>query len=724
MISFNSEKRVFTLTGRDFSYVIYINDCGVLQNAYFGACLPETDSGYFADSLCKADEPSAADLNHGMRYNSMPGELGFYGRGDFREPTVIARRHNGQRLSEFVYVTHRVFPGAPKLPGLPGVRCGDETLEILLRDKLSAVEVKLLYTVSADSGVLVRSLVLANRGDEPITLERAFSFCVDLPDSDYHLLRLEGVHMGERRPEITELGHGITRIGSTRGGSSHQMNPFVALLRPDCAEESGDCLGFGLIYSGSFALTAEHTDESLIRVQGGINDLGFEWKLMPGEEFHTPQVAIGYSGDGLGALSRIYADFYRDKIIPPAFVRKKRPIVINNWEATYFQFDNEKIFRIIDEAAELGMDTFVLDDGWFGERNDDTSSLGDWYVNEKKLEGGLDAVISHCKEKGLRFGLWFEPEMICKKSTLFEKHPEYVLGAPGIEPVYSRNQWLLDFTRKDVVDCVFDMVSQILSNHEISYVKWDMNRFMSEFYSRELPPDRQGEVAHRYTLGVYDFAERLTKTYPDVLFEGCASGGGRFDGGMLYYFPQIWTSDNTDGFDRTEIQWGTSLCYPLSSMSCHVSVCPNHQTGRTTPFNTRAAVASLGAFGYELDLSKLSVEEKEQVKGQIANYKHIQELILDGDLYRLSDPFTSDYFCELVVSKDKTKAYVVGERARVRPHDRPRRIRLKGLDENRRYLIEQLNVTASGKALMQAGVTVPYLGDFGSWMWNIKEISE
>ncbi len=455
MIDFNSDKRVFTMTGKGFSYVIFINGCGVVQNAYFGAGLSRTDGAFFADYLCKDYEPPVTNPNHKMLFNEMPGELGFYGRGDFREPTVIARRSHGQRMSEFVYVCHRIFSGVPELPGLPCVRSGDETLELLLRDELSEVEVKLLYTVSDTSDVLVRSLVIANQGCEAVALERAFSFCTEFTDGNFRLLRLQGVQMGERQPEITDIGHGVTRIGSCRGASSHQLNPFVALLRPDCAEESGECYGFGLVYSGSYALTAELSDVGLLRVQGGVNDLGFEWRLEPGEEFYAPQAALVYSAGGLGTMSRAYADFYRERIISPAYAWKKRPVVVNNWEATYFQFDNEKLCRIIDEAAELGIDTFVLDDGWFGARDDDTSSLGDWVVNEKKLCGGLDAVISHCKKKGMRFGLWFEPEMICKKSRLYLAHPDYVLGAPGVEPVFSRNQWILDFTRREVVDCIF-----------------------------------------------------------------------------------------------------------------------------------------------------------------------------------------------------------------------------------------------------------------------------
>ena len=448
-------------------------------------------------------------------------------------------------------------------------------------------------------------------------------------------------------------------------------------MRPGCSEESGECFGIQLVYSGSFAITAEWSRNAQLRIQGGINDVGFEWTLNGGEELVTPQALLTYSCGGTGEMSRSIARFLRDRIIDPKYAYSPRPIVVNNWEATYFDFDNEKLFPIIDTAAELGIDTFVLDDGWFGKRDDDRSGLGDWFVNEKKLKGGLKTLIDRCKSRGLKFGLWFEPEMVCEDSDLYRAHPDYAITANGVQPARSRNQLVLDFTRKDVVDRIYTAISKILAENDISYVKWDMNRNITECYSSKLPPERQGEFMHRYILGVYDLAERLTGAFPDVFFEGCAGGGGRFDAGALYYFPQIWTSDVTDGYERTKIQWGTSMCYPLSAMSCHVSVCPNHQTGRTTPLFTRGAVASLGAFGYELDLSKLTEEEKSQVREITRNYKRIQRLILDGDLYRIIDPFTRDYFCEAVVSADKTEAYVVGERVLCIPCDYNRYVYLR-----------------------------------------------
>ena len=397
-----------------------------------------------------------------------------------------------------------------------------------------------------------------------------------------------------------------------------------------------------------------------------------------------------------------------------------RPVVVNNWEATYFEFTKEKLCAIIDEAAPLGIDTFVLDDGWFGVRNNDTSGLGDWFVNEDKLPGGLESVIAHCKERGLKFGLWFEPEMVSPNSDLYRAHPDLAIGKADVPRCTGRNQLILDMTRPEVVDCVFEQMSAILGKYDISYVKWDMNRHMTEFYSAALPAQRQGEFAHRYILGVYSLLERLKAAFPKVFFEGCSGGGGRFDAGMLYYFPQYWTSDDTDAYERAKIQWGTSYCYPLSSMSCHVSVCPNHQTLRTTAFTTRGAIASLGAFGYELDLASLSEEEKQLVKEQVKHYREQEALIQRGDLYRIRNPFEGNEFCVAVVAKDKSRALVVGMQIHAVPADTDHRLRLSGLDPQRRYLIKELGICARGDTLMHAGVLLPRLVDFGTWMWHIE----
>ena len=726
MIYFDKLSGGFILSGKNYSYAMFVNRAGYLQHLYYGKKIGESDLAFLIKTQGEKLSPNPKDINADMLTDCMPSECGFFGRGDFRSATVIAERKDGSVMSSFKYVKHAISGGVARIKGQPCVRKADNTLTITLKDDFSDIEIDLNYSVSDNSDVLIKNTEIRNTGKTCIKLKRAFSFCTNLPDIDkqYSALRLAGSWASERRPVITPLAEGTLRIESTRGYSSHQMNPFMAILADSCTENSGECYGFNLLYSGSFAITAEVSSNKSVRVQGGINDYLFGWELDGGESFITPQTALCYSAEGLGGLSRAYHDFFREYVIDPKRVCERRPIVINNWEATYFNFDNEKLFAIIDEAAKLGIDTFVLDDGWFGKRNDDKSGLGDWFVNNKKLKGGLKPIIDRCKKNGMKFGLWFEPEMISEDSDLYRTHPDWAIKKEGVEPCRGRNQLVLDFTRKEIVDYVFNAVSKVLKENDISYVKWDKNRDITENFSASLPADRQGEFLHRYTLGFYDLAERLISAFPDVFFEGCAGGGGRFDGGALYYFPQIWTSDDTDGLERTKIQWGTSMCYPVSAMSCHVSACPNHQTQRITPFKTRGAIASLGATGYELDLTKLTAEEKEQVKEQIANYKRIDGLVLNGDLFRLANPFETNYFCEMIVAKDKTEAYVVGERFRGDPCDHDRLLKLNGLDENKTYTIKELGVTASGKALMSAGVHYPRLPDCGSWIWHIEKITK
>ena len=722
MIIYDSNLKSFVLNGKNYSYCFYVNESGMLQHLYYGEKIESDDISFLIKEHGKTFEPNVNDINMDMATNRMPTECGSFARGDFHSATIIVKRDDGSTMSRFRYVRHSIINKSIPIKEMPCIRKASQTLTVTLKDDFSDTEIDLNYSVLNDSDVLVRNSIIRNIGESSQDIIRAFSFCTQLPDNGgaYSALRLSGTWASERNIVTTPLKEGTLRIESNRGYSSHQMNPFLAILCDDCNEDMGECFGFNLLYSGSFALTSEMSSYKNVRVQGGINDYLFGWKLNSKEEFVTPQVALCYSNKGIGGMSREYHDFFREYIIDPSRVYMTRPIVANNWEATFFDFDNEKLFSFIDEASKLGIDTFVLDDGWFGRRNDDKSGLGDWFVNEKKIKGGLKTLIDRCKKNNLKFGLWIEPEMISEDSTLYRNHPDWAIKKDDVIPCRSRNQLVLDFTRKEVVDYVFEVISKLLKENDISYVKWDKNRDITENYTSNLPIDRQGEFFHRYTLGFYDLAKRLTEAFPNVFFEGCAGGGGRFDGGSIYYFSQIWTSDNTDGFERTKIQWGTSICYPLSTMSCHVSACPNQQTQRTTPFSTRGAIASLGATGYELDLIKLSEEEKIEVKNQIANYKKIDELILKGDLYRISNPFETNYFCEMIVSKDKNKAYVVGECFREYPFDNDKIIKLKGLDENKLYKIEELNVIASGKALMKVGIMYPRVHDYCSWTWHLE----
>lgn len=722
MIIYNSDLRAFLLQGKDVSYAMYVGEAGFLQHLYFGKKLSQTDlqflTAYHGNAVCA----KTSDFNIDKAHEFAPTECGFYARGDYREPTIIVRRSDGAAMSRLRYVDFDLVDGAPLLEGLPCARSGGQTLTVTLADDFSAVKVKLNYTVWDDSNVIARNTEIVNGEAADVTIERAFGFAIDLPTGDYKTLSLVGRWAQERIPQIEDIGHGTRRFQSMRGISSHEMNPFVGILKPDTTENTGDCYGVQLVYSGSFAITTERFDDKPLRVQGGINDIGFNWKLASGESFVTPQALLCFSGEGIGGMSRSYADFIRDRIVNPRFAYAKRPVVVNNWEATYFDFDADKLFAIIDKAATLGVDTFVLDDGWFGKRDNDDSGLGDWFVNTKKLRGGLKSVIDRCKQNGLKFGLWFEPEMVSEDSDLYRAHPDWAVGKLGNEPSRSRNQLVLDMTRKEVADYVFEAVSKVLADNDISYVKWDMNRGVTEAYSMALSADKQGEFYHRYTLGVYDLADRLTKAFPEVFFEGCASGGGRFDAGMLYYFPQIWTSDDTDAYERTKIQWGTATCYPQSAMSCHVSACPNHQTQRITPFNTRGVVASLGPTGYELDPTKLSEQEIAQVKTQIADYEKVADLLLQGDSFRLCNPFSGNYFAQMIVAKDKRAAYLCGVRTHGVPCDYDNFVALTGLSEELTYRIEELDVTASGTALTTIGVRLPRLPDFGAWTWHIVAV--
>lgn len=717
-----AQDNLFLLNGKNYSYAMCVNAMGLLQHLHFGGKITVADAALMAGVFHQKATPYLNN-NADILMDALPWECSSYGKGDFGESTVMVRRSDGALMSKFLYHSHTVAEGAKQIDGMPCVRHADQTLTIVLQDAFSDTQIHLNYIVSQQSDVLVRNIEVHNVGKQTVVLERAYSFCVDtLGARNLRVMRLTGAWARERKPTVTPLEEGIVKVQSIRGFSSHSTNPFVALLEENCCENSGECHGYNLLYSGSFAMVVEPNLRGRLRVAGGVSETNFRWRLTAGQTFVTPQVAMCYSCAGLGQLSRNYADFFRNYIINPRYAFASRPIVANNWEATYFNFDNQRLFRIVDAAAQLGVDTFVLDDGWFGNRNNDASSLGDWQVNTQKLQGGLGPVIERCKQNGLKFGIWIEPEMISRDSNLFRAHPDWAIGKVGTPLSEERNQLVLDLSRKEVVDCVFQQISKLLSENDISYVKWDKNREVTENFSSALPPEQQGEFAHRCTLGFYNLAHRLTQAFPNVFFEGCAGGGGRFDGGALYYFPQIWTSDNTDAVDRTQIQWGTSICYPLSAASCHVSACPNHQTGRTTPFATRGAVASMGAFGYELDLSLLSDEEKQQAKQQIVQYRQREKLLLEGDLFRLSNPFESNHFCQIVVSKDKTSAYAAGVCFRHTANGKEQFLRIHGLAEDKTYFIAQLNVAATGMALKSIGLPLPNLPDFESFQWDFQQI--
>ncbi len=689
-VVFDSEKRVFKLDTPSSSYAMKISPTGYLLHLYYGAYVPDTDLDYLrmrqrnaAFSACVASAEEG-----GLSLDTAQLEYPVNGSGDFRSVALSVRGANGSSVTDIRYRSHRIYPGKPKLEGLPATYTNDdseaETLEIVCVDELTGAEITLIYAAFSKLDVITRSVRIANTSDKPFSIERVHSAAVDFTEMDFDMLHLQGRWAKERTLVTRHLEFGLQGIHSRRGSSSHNNNPFIALARDGYTEESGEVFGFSFVYSGNFAAEVEVDCMRSTRVLMGIDPVDFAWKLEPGESFQAPEVVMVYSDHGVGGMSRTYHKLYRFNLCRGEWKTKKRPIIVNNWEATYFNFDSEKLVAIAKDAADLGIEMLVMDDGWFGKRNNDKSSLGDWYVNEDKLKGGLAELVRRVNALGVKFGIWFEPEMISPDSDLYRAHPDWCLHTEGRERSIGRNQYVLDMSRKDVRDNIFDQMYKILSSANIEYVKWDFNRNLTEVGSELLPPDRQSEVAHRYMLGVYELLERLLAAFPHLLLEGCSGGGGRFDAGMLYYSPQIWTSDDTDAIERLEIQYGTSIVYPPSAMSAHVSACPNHQTKRTSPFKTRGDVAMAGAFGYELDLTKLNDEERGLVRRQVADYHRYYDVIQNGDYYRLINPteskgdMTSAAAWESV-SSDKREVLLTYVVIRTQP-SMSRYIRLRGLD--------------------------------------------
>ena len=720
MIYFEKENQTFYLESKNVTYAFRVHKLGFLNHLYYGKRIPREDLAF---SVYATDRGHGTNLpNTGRRetLDTSHNESPTFGRSDYRE-AMLAFDFNGVRVTDLVYDGYTMYETKPNLEGMPSVK-GGQTLAVSLKDKVHNVKVVLYYTVFEDLPVILRHTEIFNEGETPFTLDRAFSCCVDYPDKNWEAITLPGAHLRERVMERTKLSHGTFTVDSNRGVSSSQMNPFIALVRKDTNENQGEVYGYNLVYSGNFAFKAHVGQNDEVRLVGGLNDYDFSWEVKPNEKFVTPEVVMVYSNEGLGGMSRAFHDLYRNYLINDRFVKKARPIVINNWEATYFDFNTDKLCNIIDSVHGTGIDTFVLDDGWFGVRNTDKSGLGDWFVNLDKLPQGLTPIIDHAHKNGLKFGLWFEPEMVNGNSDLYRAHPDWIIHADGIDACVGRDQYVLDLTREEVRDYIVESISKILRENAIDYVKWDMNRALTDNYSAWLGKNGK-ELHHRYVLGLYNICERLINGFPHIFFEGCASGGCRFDPAMLYYFPQIWTSDDSDAYMRTFIQYGTSLCYPLSAQSCHVSVCPNHQCGRVTPFNARADIAHLGATGYELDTTKLSQDELAEIKMQIAKYKEMEELVLNGDLYRLNNPLEENLFAEMLVSKDKTEAHITVMRPLCRPNSECIRVYPKGLDENTIYSVEEANVTKTGATLMNVGLIVGFpSGDFQTRTFTLKKV--
>lgn len=728
LITVDEKKKVFHLHNKQISYLLSVDDGGTLSHLYFGKRVrgyhgelkyPRLDRGFSGNLPNSKDRTFSRDTI--LREYSAAGEM------DYRMPATIVQQENGSNGLFLTYKSYQIVAGKPTLKNLPHAWVKDDdkaaTLIITLEDKLTKLEFDLLYTIYRDYPIIARSTLAKNTGKEDLYLEKIASLEIDFADKDFESITLPGAHANERHIQREKINQGIHTYASHRGTSSHQMNPFLALVDPDTNENSGDAYGFSLVYSGNHKFELERDQINQLRLNIGINDYNFKWKLEAGDSFQTPEVLMTYSDHGLNQMSQAFHAIIHDRIMRSKFKDQVRPILVNNWEATYFDFTEEKLKPIVDKAKELGIEMFVLDDGWFGHRNDDNSSLGDWYVNKEKFPDGLRHFVDYVHDQGLKFGLWFEPEMISIDSDLYRAHPDYLMKVPNRQPSPSRNQYLLDLGRKEVRDNIFDQIAKVLKENKIDYVKWDMNRHLSDIYQNNLPADKQGEVYHRYVLGLYDLSNRLVEVFPDILFEGCSGGGGRFDAGMAYYTPQIWTSDNTDAIERLTIQYGTSLVYPQSMMTSHVSVSPNEQNGRITPFNTRGEVAMWGDLGYELDLTKLSPKEQEDVKKQVAEYKKIRQVTQYGQLYRLKSPLTSNQAAWMVVSNDQKEVIVTVVKVMSKAQPYFIKTKLVGLDPEKEYEDTATKEVYGGDELMNLGFYDPVEhADFTSKMYHFKAI--
>lgn len=709
-ITFHKSTGIFHLYNNDISYLMMILPNGQIGQLYFGAAIRDReDFSHLLETCYRTNSAYYSEELNTMCLEHLKQEYPVYGTSDFREPAVEVIQENGSHLSDFQYKGYRIEHGKPHLPGLPATYTEDDseamTLFLVLKDPVTGLMAELLYTIFNQGGIIARSVYFVNQGTEILHLGRAMSLSLDLPDSNYQWMQFSGAWGRERYLHTRELVPGTTSIGSTRGASSHEHNPFVILKRPHTDELQGEAIGFSLVYSGNFLAQAEVDNQNITRILMGIHPDTFDWKLSPGADFQTPEAVMVYTSYGLNHLSQTFHKLYQKRLARGYWRDRPRPILINNWEATYFDFTEEKLLDIARRAKDCGVELFVLDDGWFGARRNSFAGLGDWTPNKELLPDGIAGLSAKVAALGMKFGLWFEPEMVNADSDLYRSHPDWLLKTPHRHSSLTRHQYVLDFSRNDVVEHLYQQMSDILRNAHISYIKWDMNRYITECYSALLPADRQGEVFHRYILGVYALYEKLTSEFPEVLFESCASGGSRFDPGMLYYAPQGWTSDNTDAVDRLKIQYGTSYCYPISSIGSHVSAVPNHQLFRITPLSTRANVAYFGTFGYELDLNTLTDEEQAEVRRQTAFMKKWRHLFQFGTFYRIASPFDGNITSWMVVSDDQ-KTAIVGWYKILNQTNAPfSRIRLLGLNPDLCYHLKDSTQSFYGDELMHAGLS-------------------
>lgn len=727
-IFYNEKDKAFKLRANNTDYMMKVCEEGYLAHVYYGNKVPDEDLTY----LLRLDEspftPATNDRDRASFMDTLPFEYPCFGLGDYRESAFKIMDANGMSTCDLRYVSHKMYEGKPKLEGLPATFATEEsgcsTLEITMYDKYADIEVVLIYTAFDKLDVITRSAVITNKSEKPFKITRALSACVDFDTDKMDMITLNGSWARERAVERCRLHHGKQLVDSCRGESSHQNNPFVALCDNNADEDKGEVFGFNFVYSGNFYAQAEVTQHKKTRFLMGINPLDFEWLLEKGESFACPEVVMVHSDEGIGKMSRTFHDLYRNNLIRGEYKDKRRPILINNWEATYFNFDTDKLIDIAKEASKLGIEMLVMDDGWFGHRDSDNSSLGDWFVYEKKLKGGLKYLVDEVNKLGMKFGIWFEPEMISPDSELYKAHPDWAIQIKGRPLTLCREQYVLDYSRKEVRDHVYGMMKKILDSANIEYIKWDMNRQLTEVGSATLPAERQRELWHRYVLGVYDLMDRLTTDYPHILLENCSGGGARFDPGMLYYSPQIWCSDDTDAIERLKIQHGTSMCYPCLAMGAHVSDCPNHTVGRNTPFKTRGHVAMVGTFGYELDVTRIPQEDRDAIPAQIKEFNKFNKLVRTGDHYRIGNMFEDNTWDAWeFVAKDKSEALLEYIQVLKEPSVFLHRVRLAGLEKGCYYRHEETGKVYSAEVLMNSGFDIPSLwGDFQSYIAHfIKE---
>lgn len=722
-IFFNEQKKLFHLDTANNTYMIGISPEGYVGHIYYGDRLHDKGDNYL---LRMEEAPFTPGVNKREKcafLDTFPMELPTGGVGDYRESCLDVRNEEGHMGCEIFYVFHHIYKGKKKLEGLPvsfGNEEETETLEIVCRDAILGLKVVLSYSVFEKEDVIARNVCLINEGSRKLKIEKIYSACLDMDNENFQMLSLCGAWARERHIQQGEIRYGKQLVSSKSGKSSHQEHPFIAMVTPDTGQQQGKVYGMHFVYSGNFIGQIERNQFNTVRMVMGIHPEEFSWNLSPGEAFQAPEVIMVYSGEGLGKMTRSYHDFYRNHLIRSPYNHKKRPILINNWEATYFDFDTEKLLQIAREAQKDGIEMLVMDDGWFGKRNNDNCSLGDWKVNTEKLKGGLKYLVDEVNKIGLEFGIWFEPEMISPDSELYRKHPDWAIGIPGREASQCRQQYVLDLSRPEVQEYAYNCVAEILRSANITYVKWDMNRQLSDLGSAYLPRENQQELFHRYVLGVYAMQERLVREFPNLLLENCSGGGARFDPGMLYYSPQIWCSDNTDAIERLLIQEGTALVYPLSTMGAHVSDCPNHCVGRVTPFETRGHVALAGTFGYELDITRISEEERKMIPKQVEMYHKYHELIREGDYFRVASYRENHlYDCWECVSKDKTEVLVTYVQVLGVPNSRSRKVYLQGFDPEGIYYLEETGEAYSGEMLMKAGFLIKGLvGDFQSRLYH------